>query len=239
MADELNELRDRLTLAHGENLKSVVLYGSAVVGGQLDEDEPKKVLVVLDEIAPADLKAAHDVAEWWRSEGNPVPVYFTSREMAASSDVFPIEFIDMSQVRHVLYGRDPFEGLELPTQNLRHQLEYELRAKLLRLRRLYIPASQNANQLARLMVESLDDFAVLFRHVLLMMGKDGSFDRHECVMALAEALRLDKTALERIFVYSADEEVWIESETNQTFANYLVQIEKVIEMVDVGVIRDS
>ena len=187
-ADELNELRDRLTQVHGENLKSVVLYGSAVVGGQLDEDEPKKVLVVLDEIAPADLKAAHDVAEWWRSEGNPVPVYFTSREMAASSDVFPIEFIDMSQVRHVLYGRDPFEGLELPTQNLRHQLEYELRAKLLRLRRLYIPASQNANQLARLMVESLDGFAVLFRHVLLMMGKDGSFDRHECVMALADAL---------------------------------------------------
>jgi hypothetical protein len=239
LADELNELRGRLTQVHGENLKSVVLYGSAVVGGQLDEDEPKKVLVVLDEIAPADLKAAHDVAEWWRSEGNPVPVYFTSREMAASSDVFPIEFIDMSQVRHVLYGRDPFEGLELPTQNLRHQLEYELRAKLLRLRRLYIPASQNANQLARLMVESLDGFAVLFRHVLLMMGKDGSFDRHECVMALADALGLDSTALERIFVYSADEEVWIESETNQTFANYLVQIEKVIETVDVGVIRDA
>ena len=239
MTDELNELRDRLTLVHGENLSSVVLYGSAVAGGQLDEDEPKKVLVVLDEIAPADLKAAHDVAEWWRSEGNSVPVYFTSREMTASSDVFPIEFIDMSQVRHVLYGRDPFEGLELNTQNLRHQLEYELRAKLLRLRRLYIPASQNANQLARLMVESLDDFAVLFRHVLLMMGKDGPFDRHECVRALAEVLHLDKTALERIFVYSADEDVWIESETNQTFANYLVQIEKVIEMVDVGVIRDA
>ena len=239
MADELNELRDRLTEVHGENLKSVVLYGSAVAGGHLDEDEPKKALVVLDRIAPGDLKAAHDVAEWWRSEGNPVPVYFTSEEMAASSDVFPIEFIDMSQVHHVLYGRDPFEGLELQTQNLRHQLEYELRAKLLRLRRLYIPASQNANHLARLMVESLDDFAVLFRHVLLMLGKVGPFNRHECVMALAEALHLDKTALERIFVYSADEEVWIESETSQTFTNYLVQIEKVIEVVDVGMIRDA
>jgi hypothetical protein len=217
---------------HGENLKSVVLYGSAVAGGHLDEDEPKKALVVLDRIAPGDLKAAHDVAEWWRSEGNPVPVYFTSEEMAASSDVFPIEFIDMSQVHHVLYGRDPFEHLELHTQNLRHQLEYELRAKLLRLRRLYIPASQNANHLARLMVESLDDFAVLFRHVLLMLGKDGPFDRRECVMTLAGALGLDKFGLERIFVYSADEEVWIESETNETFANYLVQIEKVIEVID-------
>jgi hypothetical protein len=232
LSDELNELKDKLTEVHGENLKSVVLYGSAVVGGQLDDERPKKVLVVLDRIAPADLKAEHDVAEWWRSEGNPVPVYFTTEEMTTSSDVFPIEFIDMSQVRHVLYGRDPFEGLEVHTQNLRHQLEYELRAKLLRLRRLYIPASENANQLARLMVDSLDNLAVLFRHVLLILGEDGPFNRHECVMKLAEALQLDKGVLERIFVYSADEEVWIESETNQTFAKYLAQIEKVIEVVD-------
>ena len=232
MADELNELKDKLTEAHDENLKSVVLYGSAVVGGQLDEDRPKKVLVVLDRIAPADLKAAHEVAEWWRSKGNPVPVYFTSEEMADSSDVFPIEFIDMSQVRHVLYGKDPFDGLDIPTQNLRHQIEYELRAKLLRLRRLYIPASRNADQLARLMADSLDNFAVLFRHILVMLGKEASFNKRECVMRLADELKLDKRVLVRIFEYAPDEEVWLESETNETFAKYLAQIEKVIEVVD-------
>ena len=232
LADELNELKDKLTEAHGENLKSVVLYGSAVVGGQLDEERPKKVLVVLDRIAPADLKAAHEVAEWWRSEGNPVPVYFTSEEMADSSDVFPIEFIDMSQIRHVLYGKDPFDDLDIPTQNLRHQIEYEMRAKLLRLRRLYIPASRNANQLARLMADSLDSFAVLFRHVLVMLGKEASFNKRECVMRLADELKLDKKVLVRIFEYAPDEEVWLESETNETFAKYLAQIEKVIEVVD-------
>lgn len=232
MADELNELKHKLTEAHGENLKSLVLYGSAVVGEQLDDDRPKKVLVVLDHIAPADLKAAHDVSEWWRSEGNPVPVYFTTEEMTDSSDVFPIEFVDMSQVRHVLYGRDPFDGLEVHTQNLRHQLEYELRAKLLRLRRLYIPASGNANQLARLMAESLDDFAVLFRHVLLMLGKEAPFNKRECVMRLADSLQLDKKVLARIFEYALDQDVWLESETNETFAKYLAQIERVIEVVD-------
>ena len=177
MADELKELVEKLTAAHGESLKSVVLYGSSVIGGQLDQEMPKKVLVVLDQITPSDLKAAHEVADWWRLEGNPVPVYFTSEEMADSSDVFPIEFIDMSEVRHVLYGKDPFDDLEVPTQNLRHQLEYELRARLLKLRRLYIPVSRNPNKLAKLMSDSLDDFAVLFRHVLAMMGKEAPFNR--------------------------------------------------------------
>jgi hypothetical protein len=187
---------------------------------------------VLDRILPIDLEAAHEVAEWWRSEGNPLPVYFTSEEMDESSDVFPIEFIDMSQVRQLLYGRDPFEGLKVSTRNLRHQLEYELRAKMLRLRRLYIPTSRNANQLARLMAESLDDFAVLFRHVLAMLGKEAPFDKRECVMKLAVELQLDEKVFERIFEYAADEEVWLESETNESFSTYLAQLAKVIKVVD-------
>jgi len=232
LADELKDLVERLTEAHGENLKSVVLYGSAVVGDKLDEDRPRKVLVVLDRIAPQDLRDAHGIAEWWRTKGNPVPVYFTTEEIADSSDVFPIEFIDMSEARQVLQGKDPFDGLEIPTQNLRHQVEYELRAKLLRLRRLYIPSSQNANQLAKLMAQSLDNFAVLFRHVLIMLGEEAPFDRRACVMKLADSLKLDKRVLERIFEYGVDEEVWLESETNNTFGKYLAQIETVIETVD-------
>lgn len=232
LANELKELVEKLNEAHGENLGSVVLYGSAVLGGELDDDRPKKVLIVLNRIAPEDLKAEHGIAEWWRSEGNPVPVYFTTKEMADSSDVFPIEFIDMSQVHHVLYGKDPFDGLDIPTQNLRHQLEYELRAKLLRLRRLYIPASRNANQLARLMADSLDNFAVLFRHFLIMLGKEAPFNKRECVMKLADELKLDKQALAHVFEYGPDKDVWLESETNETFAKYLAQIEKVIDTVD-------
>lgn len=232
MADELTELVEKLSEAHGQGLESVVLYGSSVLGGQIDADRPKRVLVVLDRITPKDLRNAHEVAEWWRSEGNPVPVYFTSEEIADSSDVFPIEFMDMSQVRHVVYGKDPFDGLDIQTQNLRHQLEYEMRAKLLRLRRLYIPASRSTNQLAKLMADSLDSFAVLFRHVLMLRDKQAPFNKRECVMALSDELSLDRKTLSRIFEYSGDEEVWLEWETNETFGKYLEQIENVIEAVD-------
>jgi hypothetical protein len=229
LADKLNEFVENLREAHGDNLKSVVLYGPALVGDQLDEDRPKNILVVLSRIMPADLKAAHDVAEKWRLQGNPLPVYFTSREVVDSTDVFPIEFIDMSRHRRVLDGDDPFVGLEISTQNLRHQLEYELRGKLIRLRTLYITASHNPNRLARLMVDSLDSFVSLFRHVLEMLGGKASFDKRECIMELADTLKLDKKVFTRIFDYEADEELWLEAETNETFAAYLSQIERVID----------
>ena len=232
LADRLNEFVESLHRAHGDNLTSIVLYGSALVDGRLDDDEPKNILIILGRIMPDDLKAAHDLAEEWRLEGNPLPVYFTCKEIVDSSDVFPIEFIDMSRHRLVLYGDDPFVGLDIPTHNLRHQLEYELRGKLIRLRTLYIPASHNPNRLARLMVDSLDSFVIMFRHVLAMMGEEASFDKRECITALADRLKLDKRVFDRIFVYEADEEVWLESETNETFAAYITQIERVIDAVN-------
>jgi hypothetical protein len=232
VADELKRLVDALAVAHGDNLKAVVLYGASVVSGLIDDDAPKKVLVVLDDIAPADLQAAYPVAEEWRVAGNPLPVYFTSEEIADAADVFPIEFIDMSQVRHVLYGKDPFDHLDIQTHNLRHQLEYELRAKLLRLRHMYITTRHNPARLTELMVNSLDSFAVLFRHVLAAMSKDAPFAKRDSVMKIAEALKLDKKIFTRIFEYADREDVWLEAETQATFAGYLKHIERVIDFVD-------
>jgi hypothetical protein len=51
-------------------------------------------------------------------------------------------------------------------------------------------------------------------------------------MKLADELQMDKKTFVRIFEYAPDAEVWLESETNETFGKYLAQIEKVIEAVD-------
>ncbi len=231
MADELSELVEKLKVAHGENLLSVVFYGYGSVGDDID-DYPKKVLVVLEKMTPHELRTEHEIAGWWQMEGNPLPVYFTAEEIKESSDVFPVEFLDMSQVRQVLYGGDPFEGLTVPTRNLRHQVEYELRGKLLRLRRLYVPASHSPVRLAQLMSDSLDSFAVLFRHVLTMVGSAAPFEKHECVAKLVDTLGLDKRVIARIESHSGESEMWLESEANQTFADYLQFIERVIKAVE-------
>ncbi len=234
MGDQLNQFVEALHEAHEDNLRSVVLYGSHAVSGSGDTGGAKNILVVLDRITPNDLHHAHSVAEDWRRQGNPLPVYFTSREIKDSSDVFPIEFLDMSKVRRVLYGDDPFENLSIPTHNLRHQLEYELRGKLLRLRTIYITASEKPDRLAKLMADSLESFAVLFRHVLEMQGASAPVDKRESVHKLADLLGLDKQVFARIFRYEADEDVWLEVETNETFAGYLAQIERVIDVVNHG-----
>lgn len=167
----VNHFVDDLRATHKDNLASVVLYGSAATGDRMAERFGLNLLVALHSITPEDLRLAQAPAREWRRLGQPLPVYFTLRELSEAADVFPIEFNQMARTRRVLFGRDPFEFVELSNQNLRHQTEYELRGKLIQLRRSFIPASTSAEKLAQLMVESLGTFSSLFRPVLLLHGR--------------------------------------------------------------------
>ncbi len=233
MADELVKLVEGLKAAHGAQLLSIVLYGSAVTGDFDPERSNYNVLVVLETITPADLRAARPVIEDWQARGHPLPLYFTREEIADASDVFPVEFLDMSAAHRVLYGEDPFVGFSVPTLHLRHQLEYELRGKLIRLRELYIPASHNAERVTALMTDSIGSFITLFRHVLRLFGiSEPPLKRQQVVRQLGEMLSLDVTPLQTILDLRQAKRSLPLEEADRLFAAYVEAIRGIIERVD-------
>ncbi|MET0648870.1 MAG: hypothetical protein ABW208_19850 [Pyrinomonadaceae bacterium] len=230
--EAFNHLIGDLKATHGDNLASVVLYGSAASGDFVQTESDYNLLIALHRIAPEDLRVAQSPMREWRRLGHPLPVYFTFSELRDAADVFPIEFHRMERSRVVLYGRDPFESFQISDENLRHQTEYELRSKLIQLRRLYIPASGSATKLRDLMVDSLSSFATLFAPVLLLHGHDAPVLKHDIVGAAVRALGLDGAVFERVFALREGAALAGEREANELFASYLGQIEQVIEAVD-------
>src|SRR4029450_5655619 len=231
--EALHRLIDDLRATHGENLASVVLYGSAAAGDHIELRSDYNLLIALHRITPDDLRLAQAPMREWQRLGHPLPVYFTVEELSDAGDVFPIEYHQMAKARIVLYGKDPFEFVELSDTNLRHQTEYELRSKLIQLRRLYIPASVSLEKLCDLMSDSLASFAALFRAVLLLHGQEAPVAKPDCVRATVKLLKLDPTPFERIFEFRASDNLpGSEAETNEIFGAYLLQIEEVVEAVD-------
>src|SRR6266480_7801871 len=160
----------------------------------------------------------------WQRLGHPLPVYFTVEELSDAADVFPIEFYQMENARIVLFGNDPFTFVKLSNTNLRHQAEYELRSKLIQLRRLYIPASVSVEKLCDLMSDSLASFAALFRAVLILYGRKAPVAKPDCVRATVELLQLDGVPFERIFEFRSTGNLpATEQEANDIFAAYLTQ----------------
>src|SRR5882762_11210741 len=220
----LDRLVEDLRAAHGENLASIVLYGSVAAGDQIEQRSDHNLLIALDRIAAEDLRLSHETMRDWLSQGQPLPVYFTVEELKRAADVFPIEFLQMEKARRVLYGRDPFEFVEISPANLRHQTEYELRTKLIQLRRLYIPASASAEKLAALMNDSLASFAALFRAVLILHGQEPPVGKAPSVRATVSLLKLDESPFEKIFELRAKAKSTLtEAESNRVFAAYMTQ----------------
>ncbi len=229
----LNGLISDLRATHGENLASVVLYGSAAAGDHIELRSDYNLLITLNHITPEDLRLAQAPMREWQRLGHPLPVYFTTEELQDAGDVFPIEFQQMSQARVVLYGKDPFEFVKLSNANLRHQTEYELRSKLIQLRRLYIPASVSTEKLCELMSDSLASFAALFRGVLMLHGEEAPVAKPDCVRATAKRFQLDPAPFEKIFAFRATDYLPpTEKEAHEIFGAYLEQIDRIIQVVD-------
>ncbi|MDX6446013.1 MAG: hypothetical protein QOH71_3087 [Blastocatellia bacterium] len=229
----LSRLVEDLRSAYGENLASIVLYGSVAAGDHLELRSDHNLLIALKRISLADLRLSESTLRNWLSLHQPMPVFFTVEELSRAADVFPIEFLQMEKARKVLFGSDPFDLVEISDANLRHQTEYELRTKLIQLRRLYIPASVSVEKLSALMSDSLASFAALFRAVLILHKQEPPISKPESVRATARLLGLEAAPFEQIFqLRSGTESKLNETEANNLFSAYMEQIERVIEAVD-------
>jgi predicted nucleotidyltransferase len=233
MKQQFNDFIEDLRRAHGDNLASVVLYGSAASGEFTPYKSNYNLLIALKQIAPQDLRQAQAPLREWKRLGHPLPTYFTVSELRDAADVFPIEFHQMEKARMVLYGADPLAGLKIDDANLRHQTEYELRSKLLQLRRLYIPASISVEKLQELMVESLGSFVVLFRAVLLLQGFEPPVSKTDVIRMTVQKIGVDDQPFAKIFALRESNAASLnEAGAHELFAAYLREIERVIDFVD-------
>jgi hypothetical protein len=232
MEDKFNELVAGLRAAHGENLVSIVVYGSAIAALGNAKKADYLTLVVTEWLGANDLNKARPAAKWWVDEGFPLPVYFTRQEFAASLDVFAVEFRHLKRAYRVLYGEDLVAQREASAANLRLQIEYELRGKLLRLRSLYLPESRSVKALTRLMTDSVVSFVRYIRPILELVGEAPPLGRLATVKRVGERLELDVTPLERLLRLRDEPTPLLEIEAQDLFAGYVACLSRIIAAVD-------
>src|SRR5438477_5089152 len=192
---QLDEFVSRIRKVAGENLQSVILYGSAAAGDFHPEFSNLNLLCMLREITFVKLSAIAVVVEWWYRQKHPAPLVMTWNELEGSADVFSIELLDMRQHHRVLFGDDVLTGLQIPMQLHRSQVEYELREKIILLRQRLLQSAVNDRDLWNLLLGSFPAFATLFRHALIAMGDASPRSKREAIQTLADRIHFDPSAL--------------------------------------------
>lgn len=225
-------LAAQLAAALPNQLRSVILYGSAAAGDFVPGASNYNLLIVVEELGVAELdRLAAPLAAWIRA-GNPHPLLFTSPQLKASRDAFPIELLDIRQSRRVLWGDDPLATLVVKPGDLRLQVERELTGKLLKLRARYVLAADDAEAVNQLMLESLSTFLVLFRAALRVYEQSAPERKLEAMRGLTQHIDFDPRPFERLFELKQQATQTPGVVIDVSFVEYLQAIERVAKALN-------
>jgi hypothetical protein len=232
MQSSLDQIVDRLKKALGDRLVSVILYGSAAAGDHQPGFSDLNILCVLREITPRELACISPVIRWWREQGNPAPLLLTPHEVATSTDCFAIEFHDLRAQHKILFGENVVENLQIDNSFYRAQVEYELRAKLLRLRHKAAGVLAKRQLLSRLLADSVSTFCVLFRHALVLHGEAAPSGKRETIAKAAEFFHISPDPFALLLDIRDGKSPARDLDFQDLFDRYMKQISVVIDAVD-------
>jgi hypothetical protein len=154
----------------GDELRSVVMFGSVSRGESIPGVSDLNLLVLLDSMKAPTLVRAAPLLHAWIRQGNTPPQICSWTEWAGMQDTHAIDIADMIDARDVLWGSDPISGTVTYT-NLRQQTEREICDTLLQLRlRLMINTSQPA-EIGALLLSGFPSFAAYMRSALRLAGE--------------------------------------------------------------------
>src|SRR5882762_3821600 len=229
---KINAFVSRLRAAAGAKLESVILFGSAVAGDFHPEFSNVNLFCVIRDSSFAAFQALAPTVEWWVKQKQPPPLFMTREEIERSVDVFTIELIDMQQHHRVLFGEDVVQGLSIPANLHRVQVEYELREKLALLRQHLLLASGNDSRMWELLTRSVSSFVTLFRHVLMVLDQAAPHRKREAVHALSQQIKFDPSGVLDVLDVREHKANRKKLEVKDVFSRYLAAVEQVTAAVD-------
>jgi len=227
----LESFRDALTEQLGDELTSLVLFGSATGAHFTERVSDLNVLVVLDPPSTDSLLTIRAALQ----EHDPAPIdplIVAPDELDRLPEAFPIETADMQAARRVLSGEDPIRDLTVRTEAMQRQLATELLGKAMRLRSVYAQAEKLGDkQLRGILIQAIGPFSALMR-ALLYVG-DAHFAEFappreflEVVAQLEDGFGLELEGFRKASLIRSGTETPDGNELTEVFATVLAEAQE-------------
>lgn len=105
------------------------------------------------------------------------PILFTTDEIENARDVFPVEFLHIKRHHTIIYGEDILKDIEITKVDLRKQLEFEFRSKLVHLRQAYLVAS--VKDIDNIILAAVPTMAPIIGGLMYLKDVNGVFSPFE------------------------------------------------------------
>jgi len=230
--DSLERLARQAAADLQDDLRSLILFGSAARGTFDPRRSNLDLLAVLPEVGGPELRYLHKLVRRFGRGLRVALVPLSVRDVHTSADAFALEWDEIREAHVVLHGKDIVGEVVVERERLRAQVEHELRARLVRLRRAYLEVGGRRGALQDLLVRSFASFAALFRTLLRLRGVTPAGNNAELARQVAEAFALGPRLMDDLAALRERRKRLRGQEIELTFESFLKAIEKVVALVD-------
>jgi predicted nucleotidyltransferase len=143
----LREFIDAAQSAFTNNLKSVILFGSAAEG-RLRATSDVNIIVLLTQFDQSGADAMREPLRVAHAAIRLSPMFIVEAELPVAITAFAEKFSDILRRRRILFGHDPFVGVTIPREIIIVRLDQVLLNLVLRLRETYVMRGLREEQLA-------------------------------------------------------------------------------------------
>ena len=226
------EITEDYMHSFGNDLISIILYGSGASGEYVPKKSDLNFLIVLSEEGINSLEKSFKVVSKWRKRNVSIPLLLTKQYIASSLDSFPIEFLNMKSNHVLVFGEDVLSELSFEKEHLRIQCERELKGKLLQLRQGYLDTSQRIGSMQSLIARSIPAFVAIFRAILYLKDEKAQADKREIINRVCEEFHLNKEVFFALLSVKAKEKKKPKGEMDALIHNYIKEIERLSFFID-------
>jgi len=226
---EITTFVQSLKKIYQEDLLSVILYGSGASGEFVTNHSNLNILVLLKSTQLRLLKKASRVV---KESKNLTPLFLTKEYIISSTDIFPIEFLDMQENYTVLYGQDILKEIHVDLKNLRFQCEQELKVKLLNLKQLYLSLNNRPVDLKEPLFKSFTSILHILRNVLRLKGAQPHYQKEDLLKQVAEYFKIDIGYWEKILAAKLKKIKITKTEIEELFSVLVDNLERITQDVD-------
>lgn len=192
--DPLATLVQQLQTRLGDNLRSVVVVGSALTDDFQSNASDINTVVLLDRHDVGALNAVASLGKVLRRRRLSAPLLMTPFYIERSRDVFGVEFLDFQLTHETILGEDPFAAIHVEKSDVRLQCERELKAMLVRLRQGYVAAAGDMGLVEDVLIATAKGLAPLVRAMLWLTDVDRPATMEPALQKAAVQFKVDLEA---------------------------------------------
>jgi predicted nucleotidyltransferase len=216
----------------GDDLVSIILYGSAASGEYVAGKSDINFMIVLSDQGIDSLDRTFDLIAKWKKRNVATPLFVTEAYVRTSLDVFPIEYLNFQNTYELVYGKDILKDLSFDREFLRMQCEREVKGKLLILREAFLESQGKGKYLQQLITQSLGAFVAISNGLLHLKGKELPRHKRDVIRNVCQAFQMDTDLFEKLLDVKEKRVKLSGPKITELFGEYLKEVQKLWKIVD-------